>query len=61
MTPHHPTRRTVLKTGLGAAAFATTASILTPLKTFAARAIFWATVSGDPTKSAPSGPACCSN
>ena len=52
MTPHHPTRRTVLKTGLGAAAFATTANILTPLKTFAAREqklVFWLQPNFNPT------------
>ena len=31
------TRRTLLKAGAGAAAFATTSNIFTPLKTFAAR------------------------
>ena len=37
-------RRTVLKAGAGAAAFATTTNLFTPLKTFAARdqkLVFW--------------------
>lgn len=46
------TRRTVLKAGVGAAAFATTANILTPLKTFAAREqklVFWLQPNFNPT------------
>ncbi len=46
------TRRTVLKAGVGAAAFAATASILTPLKTFAAREqklVFWLQPNFNPT------------
>src|SRR5262245_63408966 len=47
-----PTRRTMLKVGAGAAAFATTANILTPLKTYAARAeklVFWLQPNFNPT------------
>jgi ABC-type glycerol-3-phosphate transport system substrate-binding protein len=45
-------RRTVLKTGAGAAAFAATTNIFTPLKTFAARdqkLIFWLQPNFNPT------------
>jgi multiple sugar transport system substrate-binding protein len=46
------TRRTVLKAGAGAAAFATTTNIFTPLKTFAARdqkLVFWLQPNFNPT------------
>ena len=46
------TRRTLLKAGAGAAAFATTTNIFTPLKTFAARdqkLIFWLQPNFNPT------------
>ncbi len=46
------TRRTVLKAGVGAAVFGTTANILTPLKTFAAREqklVFWLQPNFNPT------------
>ena len=46
------TRRTLLKAGAGAAAFATTSNIFTPLKTFAARdqkLIFWLQPNFNPT------------
>jgi ABC-type glycerol-3-phosphate transport system substrate-binding protein len=45
-------RRTVLKAGAGAAAFATTTNIFTPLKTFAARdqkLVFWLQPNFNPT------------
>ena len=46
------TRRTLLKAGAGAAAFATTTNIFTPLKTFAARdqkLVFWLQPNFNPT------------
>src|SRR5262245_29112149 len=52
MDSHRLTRRTVLKAGVGAAAFATTADILTPRRTLAARdqkLVFWLQPNFNPT------------
>ena len=52
MRPGHVTRRSILKAGAGGAAFAATATILTPRRTLAARdqkLVFWLQPNFNPT------------